>query len=67
MDVTLKDYLNFTPKKSYNTLMHLAKEVRQVGGTLITVFHNESISGTGRWRGWNKLYDSFLREMSKLC
>ena len=67
MDVTLKDYLNFTPKRSYNTLMHLAKEVRQVGGTLITVFHNESISGTGRWRGWNKLYDSFLREMSKLC
>lgn len=67
MDVTLKDYLNFTPKKSYNTLMLLAKEVREVRGTLITVFHNESLSGTGRWRGWNKLYVSFLKEMSKLC
>ena len=67
MDVTLNDYLNFTPKKSYNTLMLLAKEVKEVEGTLITVFHNESVSGTGRWRGWNKLYESFLREMSKLC
>ena len=66
MDVTLKDYLNFTPKKSYNTIMHLANEVHQVGGTLITVFHNESVSGNGEWRGWSKLYESLLREMSKL-
>ena len=66
MDVTLKDYLNFTPKKSYNTIMHLANEVRKVGGTMITVFHNESVSGSGEWRGWSKLYESLLREMSKL-
>ena len=66
MDVTLKNYLNFTPKKSYNTIMHLANEVRKVQGTLITVFHNESVSGTGEWRGWSKLYESLLREMSKL-
>ena len=66
MDVTLNDYLNFTPKRSYNTLMHLAKEVRSVKGTFITVFHNESVSGTGRWRGWGRLYDSLLSEMSKL-
>jgi hypothetical protein len=66
MDVTLKDYLNFTPKKSYNTIMHLANEVRKVRGTMITVFHNESASGNGEWRGWSKLYESLLREMSKL-
>ncbi|MGA9269433.1 MAG: polysaccharide deacetylase family protein [Lutimonas sp.] len=66
MDVTLKDYLTFTPKKSYNTIMHLANEVRKVGGTMITVFHNESVSGIGQWRGWAKLYESLLREMSKL-
>lgn len=66
MDVTLKDYLNFTPKKAYNTIMHLANEVRKVQGIMITVFHNESVSGTGTWRGWAKLYESLLREMSKL-
>jgi hypothetical protein len=66
MDVTLKDYLNFTPKKSYNTIMHLANEVFKVRGTMITVFHNESVSGNGEWRGWSKLYESLLREMSKL-
>jgi len=66
MDVTLKNYLNFTPKKSYITIMHLANEVRKVRGTMITVFHNESVSGSGQWRGWSKLYESLLREMSKL-
>lgn len=66
MDGTLKDYLGFTPKRAYNTIMHLANEVRKVEGTLITVFHNESISGSGRWRGWSRLYESLLREMAKL-
>ena len=66
MDTTLKDYLNFTPKKSFNTIMHLAKEVRKVDGSLITIFHNESVGGSGRWRGWGRLYESLLIELSKV-
>ncbi|MCF6222533.1 MAG: polysaccharide deacetylase family protein [Flavobacteriaceae bacterium] len=64
MDGTLKDYLNFTPKKSFNVIMELAKEVKKVDGTLITLFHNESVSGYGQWRGWNKLYERMLQELS---
>ncbi len=64
MDGTLKDYLNFTPKKSFNVIMGLAKEVKKVNGTLITLFHNESVSGYGQWRGWNKLYERMLQELS---
>lgn len=66
MDVTLKDYLNFTPKKAFNTMMRLAKEIRKVDGTFITIFHNESVGGTGRWRGWGKVYESLLAELSKV-
>jgi len=64
MDGTLKDYLNFTPKKSFNIIMKLAEEVKKVNGTLITLFHNESVSGYGSWRGWNKLYEKVLQELS---
>lgn len=64
MDGTLKDYLNFTPKKAYNIIMELAEEVKNVNGTFITLFHNESVSGTGRWRGWNKLYENLIKELS---
>ncbi len=65
MDGTLKDYLNFTPKKSFNIMIQLAEEVKKVNGTFITLFHNESVSGTGRWRGWNKVYENLLKELSK--
>jgi len=65
MDGTLKDYLNYTPKKSFNIMMQLAEEVKNVNGTFITLFHNESVSGTGRWRGWNKLYENLIKELHK--
>lgn len=66
MDATLKDYLNFTPKRAFNTMMKLAKEVRKVDGTFITIFHNESVGGSGRWRGWGRVYESLLIELSKV-
>ena len=64
MDGTLKDYLNFTPKKSYDIILRLAQEVKNVNGTFITLFHNESVSGEDRWRGWNKLYENLLKKLS---
>lgn len=66
MDTTLRDYMSFTPKKSFNTIIQLAKEIRKVDGTLITIFHNESVSGSGRWRGWGRLYEGLLKELSKV-
>ena len=64
MDGTLKEYLNCTPKRSMDTMLKLAEEVKKVNGLFITLFHNESISGTGQWRGWNRLYENLLKEMS---
>jgi uncharacterized protein DUF7033 len=66
MDGTLKDYLNFTAKKSFNTMLNLASEVKKVNGTFITLFHNDSVSGAGRWRGWNKVYAGLLKELSPI-
>ena len=64
MDGTLKEYLNYTPKKSLDIILELAEEVKKVNGVFITLFHNESISGIGHWRGWNKLYDNMVKELS---
>jgi len=64
MDGTLKDYLNYTPKKSFNIIMQLSEEVKKVNGVFITLFHNESVSGSGRWRGWSKLYENVLKKIS---
>ncbi len=64
MDGTLKDYLKYSPKKSLDTILRLANEVKKVNGVFITLFHNESISGTGEWRGWNRVYENLLIKMS---
>ncbi len=61
MDTTLNDYMELTPKQSIGRIGDLYKEVKEVKGTLITLFHNESISGYLRWRGWQKVYETMLK------
>ncbi|MDP2542033.1 hypothetical protein CSC81_08180 [Tenacibaculum discolor] len=61
MDTTLNDYMKLTPKQSLGKIRDLKNEVKAVNGTLITVFHNESLSNYLRWRGWNRLYNSMLK------
>jgi hypothetical protein len=61
MDTTLNDYLGLTPKQSLGRIKDLYTEVRNVNGTFITLFHNESISGYLRWRGWKRVYQTMLK------
>lgn len=65
MDGTLKDYLNMTTKKSFETIENLLEEVKKVDGTFITIFHNDSLSGTGRWYNWDKKFEEFLMKIGK--
>ena len=65
MDGTLKDYLSLTTKKSFETIEKLVEEVKKVDGTFITIFHNESLSGTGRWINWDKKFEEFLAGIGK--
>ena len=62
MDGTLKDYLGMSTKKSFDVIDKLAAEVKAVDGYMITLFHNESISGTGRWRGWDNRYYEMIKK-----
>lgn len=61
MDTTLNDYLGLTPKQSLGKIKDLYTEVKEVQGTFITLFHNESISGYLRWRGWQRVYQTMLK------
>ncbi len=61
MDTTLNDYMGLTPKQSLGRIRDLYNEVKSVNGTLITLFHNESISGYMRWRGWQRVYQTMFK------
>ena len=61
MDTTLNDYMKLTPKQSLGRIKDLYMEVKKVNRTLITLFHNESISGYMRWNGWQRVYQTMLK------
>lgn len=61
MDTTLNDYMELTPKQSLGRIKDLYTEVKNVKGTFVTLFHNESISGYLRWRGWQRVYETMLK------
>ena len=61
MDTTLNDYMRLTPKQSLGRTKDLLNEVKNVNGTFITLFHNESLSGYLRWNGWQKVYEKMQK------
>lgn len=56
MDSTLKSYLQLDTSEALSTVSQLADSVREVGGVMVTVWHNTSVSDHGIWEGWQSLY-----------
>jgi hypothetical protein len=64
MDATFKYYLKVKPEEALNMIRSLADEVRDVDGTLISLWHNESLSEIYPWTGWKALYSQMVRAVS---
>ena len=63
MDATLKYYMNVPPEEAIEAIRPMIDEVRGVGGTFISLWHNESLSNQKQWEGWLHVYE----EMTKLA
>ena len=61
MDSTLKSYLNLDCEQSLHLVSELSDAVREVGGVMVTVWHNTSVSNHGIWKGWQTLYEDVVR------
>jgi DNA-directed RNA polymerase subunit L len=66
MDVTLKDYLQYSNKKSFQIMKQLADEVKKVNGTFITLNHNETFNEFGRFKGWKSIYERLFKYLNTL-
>ncbi len=60
MEGTLRDYLKLEAGEAMATIEPLVDEVRAVGGTFISLWHNESFSEQKRWVGWVGVYRAML-------
>lgn len=62
MDVTLKNYLNLNPQKAWQLIEDLMLEAKEVNGTFISLWHNESLKDSGQWLGWREVFDQILKK-----
>ena len=60
MDSSLKTYLGLSPDESVELVKKLNDEVRKVGGVMVTLFHNSSVSDYGYWKGWKEAYQKIV-------
>ena len=60
MDASLNDYLYLSADQAIEKIEKLIEEVKNVNGTFISVWHNESLSDEKRWKGWRRVYESLL-------
>jgi hypothetical protein len=61
MDVTLLDYCHYTPEKAIEEILRIIGTVKSAGGEFIPVWHNESLSDEGRWKGWRRVYEEMVK------
>jgi hypothetical protein len=66
MDVTLLNYRHMNPADAIKKINQLMTETAKVGGTFISLWHNETLSETGRWRGWRNVYNEMTRMAAEL-
>ncbi len=56
MDGTFRQYLGLNPEQSLPVIKKLINEVVKVGGTFVSLWHNDSLCEYGVWKGWKELY-----------
>ena len=66
MDVTLKNYLGLTPQQAVHEIRRIIDVVQKVNGTFIMIWHNESLSEKGEWKGWKRVFEEMLAYWKRL-
>lgn len=64
MEATYKYYLEKTPEEALNDISNLIDVVKNVNGNFVSVWHNESLSEKGIWKGWRKVYEEMLNKVT---
>ena len=64
MDVTLRDHLRLKPDQALQLIQNYIKVVRSAGGSFVSIWHNESLGDTGKWKGWRQVYEKMVESAS---
>lgn len=62
MDVTLQSYQQLSPEEAIKKATKIIAQTKAVQGTLVTIWHNSSLSERWGWEGWRAVYEAILAE-----
>lgn len=57
MDGTLQQYLRLSPKDAWDELEKIMQEVKNVEGTFVSIWHNETVNNQGDWKGFREVFE----------
>lgn len=57
MDGTLHEYMHLSVEDSCKLVRKLVKEVKDYGGVMCFIWHNETFAEAGKWNGWKKVFN----------
>lgn len=66
MDVTLQQYLGLKPDEALIRISAIVEKIKAVNGIFTSLWHNESLSETGVWKGWRRVYEGMINYCRQL-
>ena len=64
MEANFLYYFRITPQKAFRYIFALLDEVKNVKGTFISIWHNNTVSDDGIFRGWKYVHDEMIKNIS---
>lgn len=64
MDITPMHYRKETPDQASASINKMIQSVSDVDGLFVSLWHNESLGETDRWKGWRKVYSNMLEQLN---
>jgi hypothetical protein len=57
MDGTLRHYLQLSPEDAWQEIKNIMQEVKNVDGTFVSIWHNETVNNKGQWEGYQQVFE----------
>ncbi len=62
MDVTLRQYMGLKPDEARERIELLIEKLETTGGIFTSLWHNESLSEYGEWKGWREVFNHMVKK-----
>ncbi len=66
MDANFLYYSKSKPSESLEIIVALINEIKNVNGTFISIWHNNTLSDNGIYKGWERVHNEMIKQISEI-